>query len=93
MTGMRNTICERPRVTSEMQSITIVKNNLNRHGVHYVKHETQLREQMTTNANLTMPAQMPSHTCDVQKMLYKMQKSKREWLHVIYDRHKLINNQ
>ena len=93
MTGMLNTICLRPRVTSEMQSITGVKSNMNWHGVHYVKHETQLREQMTTDGRQTMPGQTPSHTRDVQKMLYKMQKSKRGWLHVIYDRHKLINNQ
>ena len=45
---------------------------LNRHGVHYVKHETQLREQMTTNAKQTMPGQMPSHTCEGLKMHYKM---------------------
>lgn len=67
--------------------------NMNRHGVRYVKHEMQLRELMTISGRRTMPVQMPSHILDVLKMLYKMQKSKRVWLHVNPHGHKQINNQ
>lgn len=91
MTGMRNIICVRPLVTFETQSITSAKSNMNRHGVHCEKLEMQLKELMATNVKRIMPGQMPSHICDVQKMLYKMQKSKRVWLHVNPVGHKKLN--
>lgn len=60
MTGMWNTICARQLATSEMQNTFNAKNITNRHGVHYVKHEMQLREQMTISERLTMLGQMQS---------------------------------